>query len=863
ADYLSEIKPLLRERCSSCHGSLKQKAGLRIDSIRLLRKGGDNGPIIVPGDASKSLLFQRISHLSEDERMPPPHEGAPFSAEELHRVKEWIVAGAQGPENDTEEADPREHWSFRPIAAPAIPSVKNLRWVKNPIDRFIAAKHEALGLRPNPETQRSIQIRRLYLDLIGLPPSLAEMRAAESDSAENWHATLVDRLLADPRYGERWARHWMDIWRYSDWWGLGDQLRNSQKHIWHWRDWIVESLNQGVPYDEMIRLMLAADEYAPNDLRKLRASGFLARNYFLFNRNQWLEETVEHVAKGFLGLTMNCAKCHDHKYDPISQMDFYRMRAFFEPHHARTDLLPGESDPSRDGIPRVFDGLLDAPTYRFIRGQENQPDKSAPVSPGVPELFSFTDINITPVELPAEAAEPERRSWIYESRRQVAQAKIVEAQEAFSRCQKTSASETNAELARLRVKAAQEKVESARMELSSLELRFKAMQSEWDRSESLKECRQNAIRAERGVQASLARWKASEAEMRLAEASPDKREAATKEAKAALENWTNAVNRLQSPILEADRFDRIAGAYWTPTRFLDSTKDDPPVKFPSISTGRRRALADWVTHPRHPLTARVAVNHLWARHFGAPLVSSPFDFGRKTSPPPHRELLDWLARDLIDNRWDLKRLHRWIVNSAAYRMSSTASLEGQNAIRDPDNQFWWRRQPIRIEAQAIRDAVLFHSGELELRQGGPPVPPSEQAGSKRRSLYFTHSNNDRNPFLSTFDDAGVKECYRRDQSVTPQQALAMANSLLVQSAAPKTADRITGAGMDSDSAYVGSAFKLLLGFAPSPQELAASLQAMADWRASLVDAEPSVKTAKARANLAWALMNHNDFLTVR
>ena len=230
-------------------------------------------------------------------------------------------------------------------------------------------------------------LRRLSLDLIGLPPTAEEIAAFRSRrQRRDWYERAVERLLDDPRHGERWARHWMDIWRYSDWWGLGDQLRNSQKHIWHWRDWIVESLNADTPYDEMVRQMLAADELRPGELTALRATGYLARNYFLFNRNQWMDETVEHVAKGFLGLTINCAKCHDHKYDPITQVDYYRMRAIFEPYHVRVDMVPGEADLTRDGIPRAFDGLLDVPTYRFIRGQENRPDKSSPVGPAIPTV---------------------------------------------------------------------------------------------------------------------------------------------------------------------------------------------------------------------------------------------------------------------------------------------------------------------------------------------------------------------------------------------------------------------------------------------------------------------------------------------
>ena len=220
----------------------------------------------------------------------------------------------------------------------------------------------------------------------------------------------------------------MDIWRYSDWWGLGDQLRNSQQHIWHWRDWIVDSLNANVPYDEMIREMLDADELYPNDLDKLRATGFLARQYFLFNRHTWLDETVEHVSKGFLGLTMNCAKCHDHKFDPIKQADYYRMRAFFEPYYVRTDSVPTEPDLTRDGIPRVYDGKVDTPTYLFVRGQETNPDKKQPLAPGVPEIFAFKEIDIKPVPIPLEACQPERRPWVLKSNIEAATKKLASAE---------------------------------------------------------------------------------------------------------------------------------------------------------------------------------------------------------------------------------------------------------------------------------------------------------------------------------------------------------------------------------------------------------------------------------------------------
>ncbi|HEU4754190.1 MAG TPA: DUF1549 domain-containing protein, partial [Armatimonadota bacterium] len=365
----------------------KQNAGLRLDTAALALKGGSAGPVIVPGNPAASRLLVRVTLPEHGGRMPP--EGEPLKPEEVRALRAWILQKPKPLAGEQPEKDPREHWAFRPVRRPPVPKVRSAAWVRNPIDAFIAQRHEQKGLKPQPEAPRRVLVRRVYLDLIGLPPSPEELARLEADRTPGWYERLVDRLLRDPRYGERWARHWMDIWRYSDWWGLGDQLRNSQAHIWHWRDWLVESVNADTPYDEMVRQMLAADELYPNDLGRLRATGFLARNFYLFNRNQWMEETVEHVSKGLLGLTVNCAKCHDHKYDPVKQADFYKLRAFFEPYEVRLDVVPGEPDLNRDGIPRAFDGPADTPTYLFIRGNEAQPDKSAPMEPGVPGLLAF------------------------------------------------------------------------------------------------------------------------------------------------------------------------------------------------------------------------------------------------------------------------------------------------------------------------------------------------------------------------------------------------------------------------------------------------------------------------------------------
>ena len=859
-DYERDIKPLLRGRCYSCHGALKQKSGLRLDTVALMRKGGESGEVLMAGQPGRSLLIERVAEKDADERMPPPHEGEPLSPVQVEMLREWIASGAAAPVDEKAETDPKDHWAFRPRVRPVVPVVADAGWVRNPLDAFIAKQREARGLVPQPEAPRGVLLRRLSFDLLGLPPGAEEIRAFENDQRPEAYEELVDRLLHDPRHGERWARHWMDVWRYSDWWGLGDQLRNSQKHLWHWRDWMVESLNADTPYDEMVRQMLAADELYPGDPAKLRATGYLARDFFLFNRNQWMEETVEHVGKGFLGLTMNCAKCHDHKYDPIAQADFYRMRAFFEPYQVRTDMVPGESDLARDGIPRVFDGWLDAPTYRFVRGEESKPDKSKVIAPGVPALLAFQEPVIQPISLPPEAWQPERWPWVLDAHIAAAKTKLAPAEAALAKAhEKLAAAEKKEPDSATSQAVAEEKVATLALEveragLASVERRAAALRASWANAGDAGDAATAAAKAEREATAASARHKVADAELQLLRAAADKRGALEQEVKKAGEALEKAEKALAesstkySPLLPA-------GAQWSPTRFLDSTKDDPVVKFPAQSSGRRRALAEWITDARNPLTARVAANHIWTRHMGTPLVADVFDFGRKNAAPDHAELLDWLASELVESGWSMKHLHRLIVTSTTYRMSSSLAGGEASAAKDQDNRFWWRRTPIRLESQAIRDSLLALSGSLDSTLGGPPVLPANQEASKRRSLYFFHSNNERNLFLSTFDEADVKECYRREQSIVPQQALALTNSPLVRESAPKIAALLASA---DEAAFVRQAFAVLLGIDASEAEVAASAGALEAWRKL-----PNSTPESARGNFIKALINHNDFVTLR
>lgn len=893
--YSKQIKPLLRERCFACHGALKQEGSLRLDTRDSIVRGGYSGEVISPGDASASILLERIASTDVAERMPPEHEGEPLTTDHINLIRDWIASGAPAPEDEQPEARAEDHWSFQPIVRPALPAIHNAA-LKNPIDVFLAQQHEQYGLQPQVEATRIVLVRRLYLDLIGIPPNGQEIAAFRDDPSPQYYEQTVNRLLDDPRHGERWSRHWMDIWRYSDWWGLGEQLRRSQKHIWHWRDWIIESLNNDTGYDEMLRLMLAADELHPNDLDRLRATGYLARNYWLFNRNQWMDETVEHVSKGILGLTMNCAKCHDHKYDPIEQTDYYRMRAFFEPYHVRLDVVPGQPDLTRDGIPRVYDGSIETPTYLYVRGEENNPDQSTAIAPGIPEIIDFEELKIQPISLPVEAWQPERRSWVIDAHVTAAKEKVkeatvaaVEAKEKWETVEKkipaaekekqekelssvaVTTSPTDLELAesQQQLKIVEAAVDVAKTELVSVRRRAEAMRAAWtvagDQSNdsnlaSTKTERQKAvmaIRSEHVAAIATARYDVAIAELEILRAAEGKKEAAEKMMEAACKSLEEAGATAKAEVKETDQYSNLAGAEWTPTRFLFSGKDDPAIPFHPQSTGRRTALAKWITDRRNPLTARVAANHIWTRHMGTPLVATVFDFGRNGARPTHPELLDWLAAELLDNNWSMKHLHQVIVNSSAYRMSSSKSGREKNVVLDPDNHMWWRREPIRLESQLLRDSLLAHAGTLDQTIGGPPVPTSKQDASTRRSLYFFHSNNERNLFLATFDEALVTECYRRDQSVVPQQALALTNSKLVHDTAPQIAKRLSE-GAEGDTHFIRKLFTVLLGIEAGDSEIAVCNKALEDWR--ITDAGSA---ENARENLVWSLINHNDFVTLR
>lgn len=796
-DYEKEIKPLLKERCYACHGALKQKAGLRLDTATAMSKGGDNGNIL-SGDPG--LLLQRVTTAEKDDRMPPEGEGSMFTAEQVAKLQAWVAAGAPAPAQEKPEDDPRAHWAYQPPKSSG-----------RSLDALLAARLAAKGLKPQPEAAPELWLRRVYLDLIGLPPTPVQIHAFLKDTSAPARLRLVDQLLATPQYGERWARHFMDIWRYCDWYGLGAQLRHSQKHLWHWRDWIVESLNADKGYDQMIVQMLAADELAPEDRNNLRATGFLARSYYLFNRTTWLDETIEHTCRAFLGLTMQCVKCHDHKYDPIEQTDYYRMRAIFEPLHVRLDPWEGEADFEKDGLPRVFDLHLDQLTYRHVRGDEKNEDKSRPMPPGVPRVLEFASYEPKAVKLPQSSSRPVLLPFVLKDHLAAADQQLIQAQKG---------GDAGA-------------VKLAELRLAMIRAVYAADLAKGDKAiaqaAALAEGRYGEAKAEDDLAKAEAAPKAKDAEKKI---------------KTAREVLEKARKKVAAP---GDVYTSLPASF----KAQEGPEESGNAKvqsYPETSTGRRLALARWIADKRNPLTARVLVNHVWARHFGVPLVADVGDFGRRATAPLHQDVLDSLTTGFMENGWSMKWLHRAMVLSELYRRSSSnASADPQTLAADPDNHFHWRMNPRRMESQLVRDSLLHLSSRLDLTLGGPSLDPAKAEISPRRSLYFIQNADVEHRFLAVFDNSNVLECYRRNESVVPQQALALTNSGLSRECANALAASMTK--LDAPT-FIDQAFLAILGRLPLEAERQASLEGFHALN-------------KDRSLFLQALINHNDFVTLR
>jgi Protein of unknown function (DUF1553)/Protein of unknown function (DUF1549) len=786
---------------------------------------------------------------------------------------------------------------FQRVNRPDVPQTAFGTWERNPIDAFVASEYTRLRLTPTTDAPKHTLLRRVYLDLIGVPPTREQLNEFLIDENPLAYERIVEQLLSSPLHGQRWGRHWMDIWRYSDWagWTGGGQIRDSQPHVWRWRDWIIDSLNADKPYDDMVRSMLAADELSPTDESELRATGYLVRNYKMLSRETWMQDTVEHTCKAFLAITMNCARCHDHMYDPISQMEYYQFRAIFEPYNVRADRIAKEPDVKIDGVARAFDADPNAVTYLFVKGDDRNPDKNKSISVGVPSILG-NNLAVWPVRLPVSAYYPGTVPFI---RTQLLDASEKALRQANQDLAKSESDASNAatlvanenatdqqrfesEIAKQRVDVSRLAVMAAEADLKSLKARIAADDLKFSKADngissessvsttvsSLTEVSTTAANLEQQAKLISVELDARRSELALNEA---ENKLKAKADDAALKK--KAADAKQKRDETAKTFEEAK------KKAAEPAKDYSPLTsvFPQQSTGRRAAFAHWLISRENPLAARVAVNHIWNRHFGRGLVPSVFDFGQNGKSPTHPGLLDWLSAELMEpsstmvEPWSMKHIHRLIVTSSVYRLSTQTIPEMLS--KDPDNEYLARASTKRMEAELVRDSVLFVAGNLDVTMEGPDIDYEKGFEVPRRSLYFRHAAEKEMTFLKIFDAAAVTECYQRKSSVMPQQALAMINSELTITQARRLVRYWKGAAIEDDSEYARVLFEHILSRRPTEQEVLTCVQFLKENATRKSTVECAAKSAdltkpspdsvtRAREQLAHVLMNHHEFVSI-
>ncbi|MEM0924605.1 MAG: DUF1553 domain-containing protein, partial [Planctomycetota bacterium] len=724
--FESKVRPILVEHCFECHSGDEDSGGLLVDSLEGLLFGGDSGPAIVPGHSDQSLLVDAIHYRGYE--MPPD---GPLPKEAVEILTRWIQLGARWPGFDPsrpirkrevfDETD-RNWWAIQPIVDPSVPLCDEP--IANPIDAFLQRKITSAGLVSGPRSVPVDLVRRLFLDVVGLPPTFTDVRAFEETPTREAFERLVDQLLADPRYGEHVARSWLDLVRYAE--SDGYRADEFRPDAFRYRDYVVESFNDDKPYDRFIKEQLAADELYPDDPKALVGLGFLRHWVYEWNirdaRTQWttiLEDITDTTADVFLGLGLQCAKCHHHKFDPLLQDDYFRLRAFFEP------IIP-TSTPlvERD----------DASTEKHRRWES----ATAEVRNEIASLISpyrkkYRDIAID--RFPEDLRAIARRSPAERTPREEQLAYLIYRQVVaeFDRLDKNVKGEDKERLITLQRKlASYENLRPPPIPMAMTVTDVSSLSS--------------PTRLPKGKQKSVEPGPPT-----ILDAAPSTVQAAN----ASLQKH-HVVNTLVEECVSKE------DSLLSELRF-DST---------NRTTGRRSTLAQWMTSPTNPLVARVIVNRIWQHYFGRGLAENPSDFGVLGGPPSHPELLDWLASRLIENDWSLKSIHRLILTSDAYARSTHHPRFARSQTIDPENRLYWRRTTQRLSAEQIRDALLHVTEQLQQRIGGP----SDESDAMRRSIYLKTKRNSSEPLLQAFDlPQRFSSSSRRNTTTTPLQSLLMFN----------------------------------------------------------------------------------------
>ncbi|MDQ6676057.1 MAG: PSD1 and planctomycete cytochrome C domain-containing protein [Acidobacteriota bacterium] len=809
--FETKVRPVLAAKCYPCHSAAtgKPQGGLLLDSADGIQRGGNSGAIVQSGNPDGSLLIHALRYQDKDLRMPP---GKALPAEVVAGFEDWIRAGAVLPKDEKPTASAvaksRDFWSFqKPVAHPA-PAVKQGGWVRNDVDRFILAKLEQKGLHPSAEAGRRTLIRRVSIDLTGLPATAEEADAFVTNPRPDAYERLVDRLLASPHYGERWGRYWLDVARYSDSRGAGDRLAFSYTY----RDWVIRALNEDLPYDQFLTQQLAADRIPGNDPKNLAALGYISLGReFPKSFPETVDDRIDTVARGMLGLTVACARCHDHKYDPIPTKDYYSFYSIFSNIREPRELpLLSKANAAQTPLDEMYGKRLEhirkidheyrversAVMNAFFRTQVAEylmavSDSAAMRNTQIEELVKDRQQNLhvlarwrNYLAASKESGEPVFREW-------------------------------HAAAVAERPALAKEYAE-----------RFRKYDGDAPRADAREEAYRLALRgADAPTNVPVSDFPLVYTE---GDGNNTRGFAVRHDTMRALYAYAGGAPRAMS--IEDVPNPSVAHVFVrgnannpgveTPAHFLSALSDGEPKPFGNGSG--RLELAQAITDKRNPVTARVMVNRVWMHHFGQGLVRTPSDFGTRGDPPTHPELLDTLAVQFMEQGWSLKGLHRKILLSAAYRQSSMDNAEARKV--DPENLLLWRMNRQRLDIESLRDSMLQAAGQLDPAIGGVPFSLTASPVVPRRTTYGFIERGHLAGMLSAFDFA-VPDQHVAIRSVTtvPQQALFLINSSFIAEEAAHLTLRPDLAAVDG-AARIRKLYRVVLGREASPDEVALGLK---------------------------------------
>jgi mono/diheme cytochrome c family protein len=788
--FEKRVRPIFVRHCFDCHGAgaPKPKGGLRLDSRDGLLKGGSQGPSVVPGDPARSLLVRAVRGEDEDLEMPPDGR---LEEAQIRDLEEWVRRGAPGPRAappPPEGARPPPLWSLVRPKPVVPPEVRRKEWPVTPIDRFVLNMLEERGLSPSPEADPATLLRRLTFDLTGLPPSPEEVEAFVGDPAPDAYERAVDRLLASPRYGERWGRYWLDVARYSD--TPGRDLSRRFPYAYTYRDWVIRAFNEDLPYDRFILFQLAADRVEGAGRDALAALGFLTVGRGFESAHDVIDDRIDVVTRGFLGLSVSCARCHDHKFDPVPTADYYSLYAVFAGSREPAEL-PLLDPTAPEAVRRAYEAErsrrqdeLDAFLAARLADETRRLRRPETVAAYLEALAELKDLpqDQRSVQALQRGLNPDllARWAAFLANRARKHDPVFAPWHAFVKGSASPAvpEPVNPFVARLFERPATSVDELAR--------RYGELLSSFAKDEPLPGADGEALRQVLCGPGAPAAPKLPEMIRRLGEAERKEMNRLQAELDTLLATHPGAPGRamvledLPKPPARQKVFLRgepTALGEEVPRRFLACLSG--PQRVPFATGSGRLDLARAIASPDNPLTARVMVNRVWRGHFGEGLVRTPSDFGTQGEPPSHPELLDWLAREFVAQGWSVKRLHRLILRSATYRQSSRAE-PGEAPRVDPENRLLWRANRRRLDLEAMRDSLLFAAGRLDLTAGGRSVELIRAPFPPRRSVYG-HVNRQSVPeFYRIFDFPSADfHAPARGETILPQQALFLMNSPFV------------------------------------------------------------------------------------